>query len=166
MLDDLAPQEDARIEKADGSIVGPYKARFAGSTIFITDEKADLEEGDTILRGLPNGKDERSVVTEATLFRRGVGGMGAHYQVKFRKGGQAPSQAPTQNINISGHSSVQIGNHNSQNIINAFDSLVQEIESADASNEEKQEAKSRLKDFLGHPLVVAVLGSAAASILV
>lgn len=166
MLNDLVPQEDARIEKADGNIVGPYKASFAGSTIFITDEKADLEEGDTILRELPNGKDERSVVTEATLYRKGIGGMGAHYQVKFRKGGQAPSQTPTQNINISGNSSVQIGNHNTQNIINAFDSLVKEIESTDASNDEKQEAKSRLKEFLEHPLVVAVLGTAAGSIVV
>ena len=166
MLDDLVPQEDARIEKADGSIVGPYKARFAGSTIFIADEKADLEEGDTILRELPNGKDERSVVTEATFFRKGIGGMGAHYQVKFRKGGQAPSQAPTQNINISGPSSVQIGDHNTQHIMNVFEGLVKVIESADASDDEKHEAKGRLRDFLKHPLVVSVLGSAAASIVV
>jgi len=166
MLNDLVPQEEARIEKVDGSIVGPYKARFAGSTIFITDEKADLEEGDTILRKLPNGKDERSVVTEATLYRKGIGGMGAHYQVKFRKGGQASSQPPTQNINISGNSSVQIGNHNTQNVINAFDSLIKEIESANASDDDKQEAKSRLKEFLEHPLVVAVLGAAAGSIVV
>lgn len=115
MLDDLAPQEEARIEKADGTVVGPYPARFAGSTIFITDEKADIEEGDTILRELPNGKDERSLVTEATFFRRGVAGIGAHYQVKFKKGGQAPMRQPTQNINITGASSVQIGDHNTQN---------------------------------------------------
>lgn len=165
MLDDIAPQEDARIEKPDGTVVGPYKARFAGSTIFIPDETAELEEGDTVLRELPNGKDERSVITEATLFRKGIGGMGAHYQIKFRKGGQAPSQAPTQNINISGTSSVQIGDNNTQNIINAVDNLIKEIESADASEEEKQEAKSRLKSFLEHPLVGTLLGAAASSLM-
>jgi hypothetical protein len=49
--------------------------------------------------------------------------------------------------------------------MNVFEGLVKEIESADASDDEKQEAKIRLKEFLKHPLVVSILGSAAASIV-
>ena len=53
------PKEDARVEKNDGSVVGPYKATFAGNTIVVWDAQADIEEGDVILRNLPSGKDEK-----------------------------------------------------------------------------------------------------------
>lgn len=158
-------KEDARVEKKNGDIIGPYKAMFAGSTIVIDNPEADIEEGDTILRKLPNGKDERSYVTEATFYNVGVGGMGPHYQIKFKKGGAPVEHKPTQNINISGAQSVQIGDHNTQNIINSFESLVKKIESSSATPQEKEEAKSLLSKLLTHPLVVSVLGAAAGSIL-
>lgn len=79
------PKEDARIEKVDGTIVGPYQMIFAGDTILITDEKADIGEGDIILRALPSGKDERSFVTNATFFKK-IHSLPAHYQIKFSKG--------------------------------------------------------------------------------
>jgi len=63
------PKEDARVEKNDGSVVGPYKATFTGSTIFIWDAHADVKEGDIILRNLRNGKDERNVVAEAKFYQ-------------------------------------------------------------------------------------------------
>lgn len=162
MFDKL--KEDARVEKSDGTVFGPYRAMFPGSTIFILDETADVEEGDTILRELPNGKDERSVVTEARFYRDAPE-FGAHYQVKYERGGSATRKEPSQQINISGAQSVQVGDHNTQNIVNAFDTLVKTIESAEASQAEKEEAKSRLKQFLEHPLVVSVLGASAGSIL-
>lgn len=158
-------KEDARIEKRGGKIFGPYKALFAGGTIFITDPKADIEEGDTILRKLPNGKDERSIVTSATFYNQGVGSIGSHYQVKFRKGGESNMQKPTQHINITGAQSVQIGDYNTQNIINSFEALVKQIDASSASDTEKQEAKSRLKAFLSHPLVVSVLGAVAGTVV-
>jgi len=37
--------EDARVEKNDGSVVGPYKAIFAGTAIIIPEAHADIEEG-------------------------------------------------------------------------------------------------------------------------
>lgn len=158
-------KEEARVEKPDGAVLGPYAAMFAGQTILIQDETADIEEGDTILRELPNGKDERSVVTEATFVRDGPGGMGAHYQIKYSKGGSSEKQQPSQQINIREVQSVQIGDYNTQNIVNAFEALVKAVEAADADPAQKEEAKSRLKGFLEHPLVVSVLGASAASIL-
>ena len=161
----LDKMEDARIEKRGGQVIGPYKALFAGGTIIIADSMADVEEGDTILRRLPNGKDERSVVTEATFFNEGVGSLGAHYQVKFRKGGESQGQKPSQHISITGAQSVQIGDHNTQNIVNSFDARVKKIEASAASSAEKEEAKSRLRRFLEHPLVIAVIGAVAGSVV-
>lgn len=159
----LLKNEDAMIEKANGDVIGPYKASFAGDTIIINNSLADVEEGDTVLRRLPNGKDERSVVTKATFYNTGIGSFGPHYQIKFKKGGSMEHK-PVQNINISGVQSLQIGDYNSQSIINSFEALSQKIESSSASKEEKEEAKSLLSKFLSHPLVVSVLGAAAGAI--
>ena len=161
----LDPKEEARVEKRDGQVVGPYKAIFAGGTIILADQMADVESGDTILRRLPNGKDERSVVTEATFFNQGVGSIGAHYQVKFKKGGESPAQRPTHNISISGAQSVQIGDYNTQNIVNHFEALVKMIDSSNASPDEKEQAKSLLSQFLQHPLVVSIVGAVAGAVV-
>lgn len=158
-------REDARVEKPNGDVFGPYKAMFAGNTIFIDDPKADVEEGDSILRLLPNGKDERSYVTEATFYNMGVGRMGPHYQIKFKKGGAPVEHKPVQNFHINNAQSIQIGDFNTQNVVNSFDALVKKIESSSASPEEKEEAKSLLSKFLAHPVVVSVLGAAAGAII-
>ena len=162
---DSFPKEDARVEKCDGSVVGPYKATFAGSTIVIWDEKADVEEGDTILRALPSGKDERSLVTEAKFFQR-MHTIKAHYQIKFTKGSAAKMQKnSSHNITIHGAQSVQIGDYNTQNIINSFQALKNQIESSNVPAEEKEEAKSLLSQFISHPLVISILGAAAGAVI-
>ncbi|WP_170140617.1 RIP homotypic interaction motif-containing protein [Kushneria indalinina] len=157
-------EDEARVEKKDGSVIGPYKAAFPGKTIFILDEKADVEEGDIILRKLPSDKDERCIVTEVTFYKRGVTGMGAHYQVKYRKGGQSEIQKPAHTINIHGAQSVQVGDYNTQNIVNSFEALVKKIESADLSSEQKEEAKGMLRKLLEHPAVVSVIGAATGAV--
>ena len=160
----LKNKEEARVEKNNGEVIGPFKALFAGNTIIIDDPKADVEEGDTILRQLPNGKDERSLVTDATFYNQGVGGVGPHYQIKFRKGAAPEFQKPTQNIHIGSAQSIQIGDYNTQNIVNSFEALTQIIESSSATDEEKAEAKSLLSKFLSHPLVASILGGVAGSL--
>ena len=149
---------DARVEKRDGQVLGPHKATFAGSTIIILDRMADIETGDTILRQLPNGKDERSVVTEALFFDQSLSHIGPHYQVKFRKGGESTAQRTTQNIHIASAQSIQIGDNNTQSIVNSFEALVKMIDSSGASSSEKEEAKSRLNKFFEHPLVGSIVG--------
>lgn len=158
------PKEDARVEKQDGSVIGPYKATFAGNTIMVWDEKADIEEGDTILRALPSGKDERSLVTEAKFFQT-MHSIKAHYQIKFTKGGISKMQPPSQTFNIHGVQSLQIGDHNTQNIINSFQALKNQIESSSATPEQKEEAKSLLAKLISHPLVTSLLGAAAGALL-
>lgn len=142
-------EDEARIEKQDGSVIGPYRASFPGQIIFLLDEKADVEEGDVILRELPSGKDERCIVTEATFYKRGISGMGPHYQLKYRKGGQSNMQKPSQTINIHGAQSVQVGDYNAQNI--DFDLLAERLllESGKRGRVRFGLARSRHFDILG-----------------
>lgn len=81
----LNKREDARVLKSNGDTVGPYKAFFTGSTIIIDDRTADIQEGDVVLRLLPSGKDERSVVTQATFYPHPIAGFGEHCQLKFAR---------------------------------------------------------------------------------
>jgi len=159
------PNEDAKIEKDNGSILGPYKTIFAGDTIIITDSTADIEEGDVILRKLPNGKDERSITTNVKFFQK-MHSIPAHYQVKFQKeSSKKMDKKSPQNITIHGAQSVQIGDFNTQNVINSIQSLKNQIESSTGSPEEKEEAKSLLNKFISHPLVASILGAAVGTIM-
>lgn len=162
MPSSMHKQEDARVEKKDGAVVGPYKMVFAGTTIVVWDAQADIEEGDTVLRKLPNGRDERSEITEATFYD--TGHMQPHYQIKFRKGAPKEMAKPSNTFHIHG-GQVQIGDHNTQNIVNALRELQERIDSADGSPAQKQEAKSILSALLTHPLVITVLGSAVKEVL-
>ena len=156
--------DEIRIEKPNGTVIGPYKASFPGKTIFILDEKADVEESDVILRKLPNGRDERFIVTDATFYKYGIGGIGPHYQIKSNKGGQAEMQKSGPTINIHGAQSVQVGDHNTQNIVNSFEALVKKIESSDLPSGQKDEAKGIIRKLLEHPAVVSVIGAAVGAV--
>ena len=158
-------REEARVIKVNGHEMGPYKAVFAGDTIIIDDARADIEEGDTVLRRLLSGRDERSVITEAMFYDKAIAGFGPHFQLKFRRGAERVVQRPSHNINISGAQSVQIGDYNTQNITSALEALVKIIDSSPASATEKEEAKSMLAKFLAHPLVVAGVGATIGAIL-
>ena len=61
-------------------------------------------------------------------------------------------------INIKDSTAIQIGDHNSQEIdadrvAITMEAIAQQIEASDASEAEKEEAKSRFRGFLEHPLV-------------
>ena len=64
-----------------------------------------------------------------------------------------------QTINIHSPNAVQIGDHNTQQITIAIQSLIEKIESSDSSDPEKVEAKSLLQEFLKHPLVATIVGA-------
>jgi RIP homotypic interaction motif len=69
-----------------------------------------------------------------------------------------------QSISIHGSSNVQVGSHNVQDISIQIEKLVSAIDHSSASDEEKAEAKSRLKKFLEHPLVASIAGGLASTI--
>ncbi len=71
-----------------------------------------------------------------------------------------PKHEPT-GINIGAiHASgpTQIGNYNTQNIEILFSTIIEKIDQTNASDNEKKDAKSRLKAFLEHPLTNTALG--------
>lgn len=160
----MRANEEARVEKKNGQILGPYKAKFAGDTIIINDPLADIDDGDIILRRLPNGKDQRSYVTKATFYDTHIGGFGPHFQVKFKSASAVEHPKPVQNIHINNAQSIQIGDNNTQNIVNSIEALIQKIDSIQVDQKEKDEAKSLLSKFLSHPLVVSVLGTAVGTL--
>ena len=63
-------------------------------------------------------------------------------------------------INITGSSNVVVGNSNVQTISNSIHDLVKIIDSANATVQERQEAKGLLRTFLEHPLLAAIAGGA------
>jgi hypothetical protein len=67
-------------------------------------------------------------------------------------------------VNISHSTGVQVGDHNVQNMQNAFVALERAIEAQNATPESKSDAKAKLKALLQHPLVVAVLGGISGGI--
>ena len=64
-----------------------------------------------------------------------------------------------QTINIHSPNAVQIGDHNTQEITIAIQSLIEKIESSNGSDPEKAKAKSLLQEFLKHPLVSTIVGA-------
>lgn len=65
-------------------------------------------------------------------------------------------------IHVAG--SAQVGDGNTQNIYNVFQEVLDKIDSAEATPEEKAEAKSLLTKFLEHPLTSSVVGGVAGSL--
>lgn len=63
-------------------------------------------------------------------------------------------------INITGSTNVVVGDNNSQAVTQNVRDLLLILDSSNASEEQKNEARSLLRKFLEHPLVVAVAGGA------
>jgi hypothetical protein len=59
----------------------------------------------------------------------------------------------------------QIGNNNTQNIEGIFEYLIGEIDSSNASEEQKKEAKNLLQKALAHPVTSAIIGSSVGAII-
>ena len=153
------------IVKASGERLGPYNSALSADKCTIFDKMLDVDHGDTIARPLPNGKEEHYTVLRAD-FREDFHSIPGGYDLKLRKEQQihkAPSNV-VNNVSISHSTGVQVGDHNVQNMQNAFLALERAIDAQSASPESKSDAKAKLKALLQHPLVVAVLGGIAGSV--
>lgn len=70
--------------KEDGQKYEDIFANVQPNLIFIDDATLPIEEGDKLIRVLPNSLKEVYVVMDRGLYS-GIGGIKAHYQVKVRK---------------------------------------------------------------------------------
>lgn len=125
-----------------------------------------VAEGDVVVQPLPNGTEERFVVTD-TQFSSGLGSIKAHYSISVVKESkqqreQKMASSTTYNIN---NSSVQVGDGNIQNIVNSFEQLVEKIDSSKSTPAEKEEAKGLLKSLITNPVVASVLGGTVSGLL-
>lgn len=157
--------DEIYIESASGETVGPVKSSVQGNKVYIKDETLVIEEGGKILRPLPNGKAESYSILQVDFHRGPFGSRLSHYEITTRKDSSLVPVPSSTTINISHSQGIQVGDGNIQNIVTSFEILAKAIDSADASVDQKQDAKAKLKTFLSHPLTAAVLGSAVGKLI-
>ena len=158
------------IERPNGERSQAYKAVIGsknGPSATIFDESIDVEEGWKLIRELPRGKQESYTILEAR-YKQGLQGIPASWRLKLSKDSSLVTSKPkVQNttINISNSTGFQVGDNNTQNIELGIKELLEKIDTADASPEEKSQAKSILKSLLDNQVVAAVLGGAASGLI-
>ncbi|WHP32823.1 hypothetical protein QMG90_07960 [Trabulsiella odontotermitis] len=155
--------EEAFILKKDGSRKGPYKAKFAGDTVIINDKMADIDDGDFVVRLLPNKKEEHKEIYESEFYDVSIGSFGPHFQLTVGPK-KLKQESSSQHINIHG-GNVQIGNHNRQEITNSLETIFNIISNSNGTAEQKEEAKGLLRKFAEHPLVTSLAGGAIGGLL-
>ena len=149
------------IRHQDGRTTGPLKAAFSSDTFRIFDDQLDVSEGDLIDRPLPNGKAERYDIVHVK-FSQGLDAIPPSFALLVHKQGSLVqyNEPPVTNISISNSQGFQVGDHNTQNIVDCFKQMIERIDQGDGTPEEKAEAKSLLRAFLEHPLTAAAVGGA------
>jgi hypothetical protein len=154
--------EEIFINRQDGTRIGPIKASFDHETFTIWRDDIEIEGGDSIDHPINDSKSERYPVIDVKFTKRFTE-IPAHFDITVRPTAsmvETPKPSVT-NIHISNSQGFQVGDHNTQNIIDGFKTLISEIEKTSASPADKKEAKGKLASFLEHPLTVGILGGAA-----
>ena len=146
------------IEKADGSRNGPHQTAVSQGSATIFDSNLDVNDGEKLIRPLPNGKEEVYIILSAE-YSPGLHSIQPHFNLQLRKTTAVqPTPQKHTTVNIHHSTGIQVGDHNVLNIQNALNELVQRIDSSTAPTKQKAEAKSQLAAFLAHPLTSSVLG--------
>lgn len=65
---------------------------------------------------------------------------------------------------LNANAATQIGDNNTQNIEYVFNALIDQIDNADAPDDEKTAAKNLLGRFIAHPLTNSIIGAASSVI--
>lgn len=150
--------DEVSILKSDGTEYGPYDCALDGSICTIFDESLDVDEGDTALRKLPNGKVETYRVLDVK-FDTKFNDIPACYRLTLEKPSSLlPRRKGDTVVNITESHGIQVGDHNSLAISSGLESLIKEIDNSTAHAQEKKSAKDALANLLRHPIVVAVVG--------
>lgn len=165
LMDELLVFMNEKIEQLGSSISCvrfDFSEQGEDATNFIKNINCSYEEFVLVLNSClsrkyvtKNGMDGKKY-TPLELTEEGQGRAISVEAAKY-----APPKQDLAGINIGAiHASgpTQIGNYNTQNIEILFSTIIEKINQADASDEEKKDAKSRLKAFLEHPLPNTVLG--------
>ncbi|AKP89332.1 RIP homotypic interaction motif-containing protein [Achromobacter ruhlandii] len=157
---------DVYVQKSDGSRTGPYRGTLSAKSLIVKNKDFDVEEGDHIVRKLPNGREESYLVLSAQFYN-GMGGIPANWQLTIEKTTalRSPNAASSTTVNIHDSTGIQVGNNNLMNFQVAINEMIKKIDDSNSSPEEKAEAKSRLQAFLTHPLVISIAGGIASALI-
>jgi hypothetical protein len=159
------------VQSDSGERFGPYKTAVGSknsvhvATIF--DNTFEGQEGWTLIRMLPNSKEETYSILEAN-YSPGLHAIPAHWSLKMRKSTSLmhkPEQKAAPSITINNSQGIQIGDHNVQHIAGSLQGLVEMIEQSTAAPEEKEVAKGLLVKLLESPVVASVLGGVTAGLM-
>lgn len=150
--------------------IGPYMANIGlkdGFSATIYDPTFDVKEGWILIRELPNGRKEQFTITE-TNFRDEFHSIPARWILKLKKHSSLIATdkiKPITQINITNSHGFQVGDNNIQYIADSLISLVQQIESTEGSEGDKEAAKGFLRELISNPIVASILGGATSGIL-
>ena len=153
-----------------GNRQGPYKAEVKSSKgkAIIREgiDKLEVEEGDKLLRKLPNQKEESYTILEVNYENEFPEALPPELGLQIRKDSslKETGNKPSQTFHFHDSNNIQIGDHNVQNVINMLQDLTEKIDSEEASPEEKAQAKELLATFLSHPIIVSILGGAGTAL--
>lgn len=88
-----------KLVKINGDVIDDIPAHVQPKMIFISDANLPIEEGDKLVRVLPNGLIESYEVLDRG-YHGAIRGIAAHYQVKVRKETSIESKKTESIINI------------------------------------------------------------------
>jgi hypothetical protein len=164
---DAIPGEPINILHKDGLVTQNVQTHLGASTCTIYDQTIDLAAHDKIERTLPNGRKELFEITKVEFHKSPFPDqIPSHWKISFQKvGAENQVHAKFPSISIINSQGIQIGDHNTQTIVESFKDVITRIDNGPGTPEEKKEAKSKLKAFLEHPLTSAIVGTALSGLL-
>ncbi len=151
----------------DGKIYNT-RGQVLNDKIFIYDKKAIIDIGYVISYTLPNGLQKTCEVEEPGYYGNvSLGNDMPIYQclVKDSKQKKENSMSAFSIGTLNNYGNNQIGNNNTQNVEAVFTQILEKINNSNASEQEKSDARGKLKAFLKHPLVTAIFGASINAIL-
>lgn len=163
LMDGLLVFMNEEIERAGSPIHGfrfDFGEQGKDTINFVKDSGSVYEELVLVL----NACISQNYVATYVMDGKGEIGLtekGQKRAISVEDAKSAPPKQESTGINITAlyaNAPFQIGNGNTQNIEILFSTIIEKINQADASDEEKKDAKSRLKAFLEHPLTNTALG--------
>jgi hypothetical protein len=139
-----------------------------GKIDFLTFQEKTKLSDDVILQALKTsysrGYIKHPYMGGGEIYSLTTEGQGRAISVERAKNYTEKPQSP--NIHIEAiNGPTQIGNNNTQNIENAFEYILTEIENSNASIQEKTEAKNLLQKALAHPITYSIIGASVGVML-
>lgn len=155
------------IEKADGTREGPYRTNLSPTLAIIFRSDVDIIDGEILIRVM-QAREERYQILLAHFTQTTDQDIPSHWNLTLRKEtalSRTPPTSKNTTVNIHQSSGIQVGDYNSLTIGNAVSELIQRIDEAQATPEQKATAKGKLSELLSHPLVSSIVGAAVTGLI-